>query len=564
MIGFIGILRKNAAPDLTSTVKTNKNRTVIPFGSGILELEIHTNNKFLSDKFLSVTGKRVIAADGVMINARRLRIEYGMPDNASLIDYGFRSDYKSFLAGISGEFSGCYADRESNTIFLYTNHTAARLVFYFNNETFFAFSSNVTVLRNRLAKLGVSLSPSSISAYNMLSFGFMPGNSTLFNEIKTINAGSLLQFSNNALSETAYFHFTDSDKLKVPEKEIIQLLDERFCYAVKEAFEKDEEDNRTHLATISGGLDSRNVVYTAMRLGYKPETFTFCEKGYADETISRKFAKRHNLPFSFIPLTKGEYLTDIENNIHANDGMVYYSGAAHLRRALMEFAPESYGLLHTGMLGDAMLGSYLSGRSNTGSIEHLKRLNGFFTAKTDAYEKKLMEDFTSGQLYKLYYRGFRAMLNGHRVAASFADSVSPFLHKDFLSLCLAIPDSMKYKRKIYLHWLFDKYPEIKKNRWEYTLLPAFFPQDFRYLTKGSIYVFNKLFRRFEKGINMNPYNYWYDNNNNLRAALDNYYNMTKDTLSFDAELAADAGLQFRQGGFIDKAAVVTLSGALVL
>ena len=61
---------------------------------------------------------------------------------------------------------------------------------------------------------------------------------------------------------------------------------------MKLKFEFDKKYGYKHLVTLSGGLDSRTLLFYAYKLGYKNITiFTFSQKGYIDHKVSSKISK---------------------------------------------------------------------------------------------------------------------------------------------------------------------------------------------------------------------------------------------------------------------------------
>src|SRR5262249_43832445 len=136
----------------------------------------------------------------------------------------------------------------------------------------------------------------------------------------------------------------------------------RFRIAIDAEYKKDEEYQYRHVATLSGGLDSRMTVMSAVLRGYKElHTITMSQRDYLDECIAKQIATKCGVHALFYALNGGEYLRDVLGPVAANDGLVLYSGAAHLYRLLSLLNWSQFGLLHTGMLGDVVLGgTYLS------------------------------------------------------------------------------------------------------------------------------------------------------------------------------------------------------------
>ena len=54
----------------------------------------------------------------------------------------------------------------------------------------------------------------------------------------------------------------------IPVEDAIENLDIAFCNAITRLVKKNEEYGYKNLADLSGGLDSRVIVYTLKRLGF--------------------------------------------------------------------------------------------------------------------------------------------------------------------------------------------------------------------------------------------------------------------------------------------------------
>src|SRR5690606_29863601 len=110
------------------------------------------------------------------------------------------------------------------------------------------------------------------------------------NEIKRLMVGYYIKIKNNTLIHEKYYTLRN-EPIEISEKEAIDEIDKRFRDAVELAFEKDKEYGYKHIATLSGGLDSRMTVWVAHELGYSNQlNLTFSQSNYLDETIAKEIA----------------------------------------------------------------------------------------------------------------------------------------------------------------------------------------------------------------------------------------------------------------------------------
>jgi asparagine synthase (glutamine-hydrolysing) len=245
--------------------------------------------------------------------------------------------------------------------------------------------------------------------------------------------------------------------------------------------------------------------------------------------------------------------------------LVLYSGSAHLYRMLSLLAWQPFGLLHTGMLGDAVLGTYLScnkhveAHPSVGSFSHilLSRVNSVATAISQEYE--------NSELYQFYNRGINGIFNGYWTINQFTEFSSPFLYIDFLEYAIKIHPQLRFRYKIYHQWIIEYLPEATKFIWETAGMKIsanlFW---YRYYVRKAL----KLARGFIRGPlpsdSMNPTEYWFKTNGRLVESLNNYFLNHIEALKYNAELYKDATLLFTKGTPDEKTQVLTLLAALQL
>lgn len=384
---------------------------------------------------------------------------------------------------------------------------------------------------------------------------------TLLSEVKQIIAGEYGYLSDKKLNILSYYNLKNIEENKDPETQIIDKLDKLFKEALEIEFEFDKKHNLIPLTTLSGGLDSRMVALFAHDLEYtNQQLLNFSEKGYADEVIAKQIAQSYSMQLTQIPLSpKG--LLAIDDVVKVNDGLTLYSGAGHAFEALRKLKFEQSGILHTGMIGDAVLGSFLSGN-------HYIRpafTSGLYSIRLLSKAKKTLERsmlrYENEVLYKFYNRAFLGANNGFLYYDLTGESMSPFLYPAFLNYALSIPPKYCYKEHIYIKWIMSKHPEYAHFVWE---------------AIGGKPTNNKsirLFFRYKKAVlrrlpihtmwknNMNPEQLWYDNDSEVKTYLDNYYKDHIHLFEFNKELMTDMMTHYEKGGITEKTQVLTLLSA---
>lgn len=128
---------------------------------------------------------------------------------------------------------------------------------------------------------------------------FVSGTKTLAIGISSVAAGEVITFTNENVNRQYYFEF-DYEKQDYPDKkELFRIMDEKFAEAIKRLIEY--LDGRCAVIPLSGGHDSRLVVYYLKALGYENIiTYTYGPKGNFEAVTSEKVAKFLGLEWHFV------------------------------------------------------------------------------------------------------------------------------------------------------------------------------------------------------------------------------------------------------------------------
>ena len=574
MTGITGIFFKKVFNENLSILDKNKFIDENQIVNDSLRYKNHlfsrnTNKKFLNDKVFGEDSDFIIGLEGVILNLKILKTNNKEAETFSLLKKLFLESGCDFIKELRGEFSGFILRKSDGNLFIFTNQTGSKRIFYFNNADIFIFSSNMSQISSVLKQLNYERKINSLAAYLILTCGFMLESNTYIENIFRLLPGNYLEYNNDQISVKEYFNLKNIEKTTDTKNQIIEKIDELFIKAVKLEYEKDLEYGYEHIATLSGGLDSRMAVLMAHKLGYNSQlNFTFSQSNYLDEKIAKKIATDHLHDFLFISLDGGNFLKDIERNIYINDGLILYSGSAHTLHAIERINFQKFGLVHTGLIGDAVIGSFLS--SPNPVKPHFK--DGMYSSKLSEKIKDdlelIIERNPTEELYKFYGRGFLGALNGYYYLELVSQGVSPFLDIDFLSYCYSIPEKLKFKQQIYLDWIQFKHKEFANYPWEKTgISPLISNSLIKYFKMGfyqrmSLKLFDKLSGTIRSG--MNPMDLWMKENSTIISAIDTFYKENIHRLQNNEALLKDCSHLFETGSANEKMQVITLLGAIKL
>ncbi len=503
--------------------------------------------------------------DGVVLNLEGIRQKAGEKDNFLCLKWALDLREGS-PQDLFGDHCGAYFHDGAWNIF--TDHFGTHQVFHYidksSGRTFFC--TDYLQLLKLLLVFDYRLRLSRDSAYALLTFGFTIGSETLVEGVHRLDAGSTLVVQNGSTRVKRYHHLDNSNFISDSKEKIIETLDGLFQKAIDLEYRKDLEYGYCHLATLSGGLDSRMNVFYAVKSGFSDiHCLNFSQSGYLDHTIAQRIASDLRLEFTHHSLDNGNYLIDIESPTRLNGGLVLYSNGAHVLNSMSSINWGNYGLLHTGQIGDFVMGSYLTGKGlNPVSIEIFKKI---------AYSKRLLDRLPASLLGEcsavhendetlaFYERCVNGVYNGYVMIRPFTDHASPFLYPPFADYAFKIPPEMRRGEAIYKKWMAKRIPDTCNYMWEKTGVKVRTPEKFGLLYKGQ----RKLrMMAGSKIVNsMNPFDIWYSSNFALRDTFNNYFNDTYPLLESTYNgLQDDTKVMFLEGSFLEKTQALTLLSAV--
>lgn len=529
----------------------------------------HTTKKFENDKIFEMRGRTLIANDGIVLNLNDLLNRNQVNNIGDLFLKFYDENGCNFVKDLRGNFAGFLYNSEQNRLTIFTDHLASKPIYYFFDDATctLIFSSELKVVVKGMNKLGFNAYLDTKGAYCLLTFGYMLKNLTLVEEIKKLPAGHVLIYEDGKISFNEYYKLLSKPYIVDKEEDIIKELDNRFKEAIKLEYEKDKEYGYKHIASLSGGLDSRTNVAYAKKLGYSDiDCFTFSQSNYMDEMIAKEIASDNHFEFLFCSLDNGDYLLkNIDDIVSSNDGLILYGGSSHLYNTVRKLSLQEYGLIHTGLIGDLVLGSYLQNKEHTDV--------GSRTINQISYSNKLIDrleniininhfDYENEELFAFYERCVNGVFNGYRMVEQFTEYSSPFLYIDFLDYAMKIHPKYRLKQSIYLTWINKYVPDFSNYKWEkYGLAPKY-PLFALVIYKKMTSAVTKVTRLGKKHSSMNPMDYWWDTNIVLQTKVNNIFNKNVNVLEKDKNLFEDCIYLFNEGSLLEKIQVITLLKAI--
>ena len=547
-----------------------------------------TVNKFLNDKVFYNDDNFFILTEGVILNTFTLIKKYNVKTFRDCILVMYKLNGETFFNEFRGSFCGIFYDKKEQLKLIFTDHIGSKQLFYSrNNCGKYFISSDLLYIIEYFKYKNINRSLNINASYCLLTLGFMFEDITLFNEIKKILPGHYVKIKNNLFEIKKFFKLKFSYACNMPEADIINELDRVFTKAVKIQFDKDIEYGYKHLVNLSAGLDSRMTTFVANKLGYGDSILnnTTSQTDYWDEIIPKQIASDLKHQWVFKSLDNGLYLYDIEKIIKITCGMSLCTGCSHISNFYDVLNMSEYGIVHTGQIGGCALNPYLS-YNNKDKKYSLKLLSS--TKYFDLSQKALLVptlDFDNEEHFRFFSRALLFNNQGLLSSQRYSETFSPFYDVDFMGFCFSIPLEIRANHILYHKWINAKHPNAANYVWSSTgkkINDNIIKEKVKYykifgrkttLKQLQYNTLNFIYKRItshplpKKNIpcipnknNMNPFDYWYNENSDLQKIINNYFSNNINVMSDFPDLYNDCIYMFSKGNTDEKMQVITLIG----
>lgn len=576
MPGFILINKK-----LKNNFKniSNKNLIIEKIESSDIEIQRKTINKFLKDKVFFNDLIYTIVIEGVIFNKLELIEKYNKKTFKDTIVEMYKKEGESFFSKFRGSFSGVFIDKEKNIKLIFTDHIGDKQIFYntdFNNIIISTNLNDIIEIFN-LNKIEYSLNKEGV--YCILNHGYMLDKLTYLNEVKKLIAGTYLKITEEKQIVKEYHRFDNTPILNRTDNELIENIDKLFLNALKKQLNKNKEYGYENFSPLSAGLDSRMVNFGLDKLETNNiYNFTYSQTNYYDEVIPKKIANDLKRHWIFKSLDNGLSIKDnIDLMIDINCGQVLYYGPGQVYDILNTLNHKKLGIIHTGMLGDVVVGTFFQEKNQN---QKYRIEDGCYSKKLIKKLKKIintndMRKYQNQEIYNFYNRGFNgANLGSPLVFQEETESFSPFYDVELLEYCLTIPVEKRWNNNLYDKWILKKYPEAAKYLHNGVRKIGGFDKKIKllkkeigikeFIPKGTKYILRKI-GFLKKSLNtkhhMNPLDYWYNTNLELKMYLDSYFEDNLKKIK-ESEIKKDCIDLYVYGNTIEKTQVLTFLGFL--
>jgi len=440
-----------------------------------------SNQSFLHKKKILQTKEITVVFDGILFNEQQFNTDKDEPFAKTIYKLYLKFG-ATFVKNLRGHFVIAIFDLPKQKLFLYTDHFATKPVYFYQENDHFYFCSELKGIIP-VGKREKQLNQSAL--INAFALGYVVGTQTIYSNIHKLSEGSILTYDleNTKFQIQNYYKFP-TEPVSASEPKLLDDLSGLFDQAVGRILNTTVKYGYESLLTLSGGLDSRAVLASAVSQNFRPiYTIGIAEPNSGDEIYAKEVAKTLNTNHLFTAYNRGNWLLDsFEQCVAASELMYHYIDVARMVFLFGNLRADKFGIVHTGMLGDSLMGSHITpndlkrrgnfdieelsealmNRLSFGKLEIIKR---FLREISDtemilqSIQTSILENLESEYTdYKDWTTAFhhwdlknrqRAILGYARGIEEQMEFSSPFYDIDFFNLAVRIPSEQKVNRKLY-------------------------------------------------------------------------------------------------------------------
>jgi len=417
----------------------------------------------------------------------------------------------------------------------------------------FSSKNKVWHIGDHISELSQSLKPLKINNSSLLSFsmsGYVLGNNTLYKNIFSIEASQIIFLDDHGKFQSlSYCKHYYLNTLDYSYEELQRTLEEKILHIFSRLVKKC--GNRQIVVPLSAGYDSRLVVSTLHKLGYKNvKCYSYGFYGDFESSTSKKIAKKLGYDWKFIPMNSLRELIfyrskefksylNFADNIVSTPVLRWLSTIKYLKESGWI---DKDAIFVNGNSGDFISGGHLpeeiisnSQFDQNASLERvisltiekhfslwnkLKNCDNLSLIRADI-KKEIQKKFSDSNFknesrifesLEFYNRQSKYVINTQRIYEFYGfDWYLPLWDKEFINFWERVPEKYKLGQKLYKETLRGlnygdvwKIPLNKPNiRPYWIILPRFLAKiSFRFLPNGR-----EKWKKFDKIF----FQYWMDN-----------------------------------------------------
>ncbi|GJQ64319.1 MAG: hypothetical protein SCALA702_33720 [Melioribacteraceae bacterium] len=286
----------------------------------------------------------IVLIDGYVLPRFDFKDVFSERKNGELVVYLYKKYGEEFIQYLKGSFNLILIVK--GKLKLFNDHIGLKKFFIFEQTSEFIISNDI----NFIAKNQEMQIDETGIAVNTL-FHHFTGGVTLYENVRTSPNASEITVTNSVASGV-YWSYRELANLERTNLSFDNFAD-KITHITKGYLDYIGSDKIS--MTLTGGMDSRTILAMLLKLGYKPNTFTFGSGVSADVEVAKKITKSFDLKFNnyAVPNPDGEWYDSLTDEIVEMGNPLIHIHRAHRLDAIKKELEENpdVKILFTGAMG---------------------------------------------------------------------------------------------------------------------------------------------------------------------------------------------------------------------
>jgi asparagine synthetase B (glutamine-hydrolysing) len=208
----------------------------------------------------------------------------------------------AMLATINGEFAILISPPDRDELRIVSCRFGYPTIFYSHAPDRLLIGATFADVWERLAALGrARVNPD--AAFDYLSYKRVFGDKTLEASTRLLGSAQILRFDGSIARGRTYWRPEFRSKLAISRQESGKLLAD----AITTSLRRRTRDGLRYSLFLSGGMDTRLLLASFVRLGIAPTCFTINEWENREVQVAKEAAAIADAPHRFVPTPQGHY-----------------------------------------------------------------------------------------------------------------------------------------------------------------------------------------------------------------------------------------------------------------
>jgi asparagine synthase (glutamine-hydrolysing) len=320
-------------------------------------------------------GSIALAYNGETYNYRQIRIElertgarfFGQSDTEVILrlyeQHRPASDAElvEFFGSLNGIFALAIWDSHRQELIVARDALGVKPLYYLNSPDQFAFASELKALLP-LTESVPSVDHIALNQY--LSFGWAPGDRTMWDGAKRLEPGTFLRVTRSGEVTLARWYQLPAFRRHALSSSSTPELASQTADLLRRAVHRQMVADVPLGAFLSGGLDSSSVVAFARELNPALRCFTIdtggaSDPGFAEDLPYARLAARHlGVPLEVVSVTAGDLAHELEAMVWQLDEPLADPAPLHVLHICQAARKAGYKVMLSGAGGDDILTGY--------------------------------------------------------------------------------------------------------------------------------------------------------------------------------------------------------------